>query len=133
MTLNVINLYNAPGNTNLEDNFKNGVITFISSSTLFSNSIITWELNKGKLWMCEMYSKFKDEYERSDDENLIINGKKTYHDWIDCEIIIPTYIIPNCPQLRGNHLLITIRNGYIKSVKSKMVYNEPDIDLDFQW
>lgn len=133
MTLEVFHYYNAPGNINLEDNLKNGVITLVSFSSLFSNSIITWELNKGKLWMCEMYSKFYEEYERADNEELIVEGKKTHHDWLDCEILVPTYIIPMCPQLQGNHLQINIKGGYIERVKSKMIYYEPDIDIDFQW
>lgn len=133
MTLEVFHYYNAPGNTNLKHDLKNGVITMVSFSSLFSNSIITWELNNGKLWICEMYSNFYGEYERADNEELIVDGKKTFHDWLDCEILIPTYIIPFCPQLKGNHLQVTVRGGYIERVKSKIVYDEPDIDTDFPW
>lgn len=129
MTLEVFHYYNAPGNINLEDDFKNGVITFVSFSTMFSNSVITWELNKGKLWMCEMYSKFDKEYERADNEELIVDGKKTYHDWLDCEILIPIYIIPNCQKTIGTHYHISIINGYLDGYKIITVYDEPDIDI----
>lgn len=129
MTLQAIHYYNAPGNINLEDDFKNGVITFVSFSTMFSNSVITWELNKGKLWICEMYSKFYKEYERADNEELIVDGKKTYHDWLDCQILIPVYIIPICPQVVGTHYQINIKNGYLDGYKIITVYDEPDVDI----
>lgn len=129
MTLQAIHYYNAPGNINLEDDFKNGVITFVSFSTMFSNSVITWELNKGKLWICEMYSKFYKEYERADNEELIVDGKKTYHDWLDCQILIPLYIIPNCSKTTGTHYHIHIKNGYLDGYKLITVYDEPNIDI----
>ncbi|WP_139421218.1 hypothetical protein [Chryseobacterium mulctrae] len=96
---------------------------------MFSNSVITWELNKGKLWICEMYSKFYKEYERADNEELIVDGKKTYHDWLDCQILVPTYIIPICPQVVGTHYQINIKNGYLDGYKIITVYDEPDVDI----
>lgn len=129
MTLEVFHYYNAPGNINLEDDLTHGVITFISSSTMFSNSIITWELNRGRLYMCEMYSKFYKEYERADNEELIVDGKKTYHDWLDCQILIPIYIIPNCPKTIGTHYHISIKKGYLDGYKIITVYNKPDVDI----
>lgn len=129
MQLEVFHYYNAPGNINLEDDLKNGVITLVSFSSLFSNSIITWELNKGKLWMCEMYSNFYGEYERTDIEELIIDGMKTYHEWLDCQILIPTYVIPNCPQTTGTHYHINIKNGYLDDYNTITVYDEPDVEI----
>lgn len=129
MTLEIFHYYNAPGNINLEDDFRNGVITFVSFSTLFSNSIISWQLNKGKLYMCEMYSKFYEEYERADNEELIVDGKKTYHDWLDCQILIPIYIITNCTKTIGTHYQISIKRGYLEGYKIITVYDELDEDI----
>lgn len=129
MILEVFHYYNAPGNVNLEDDIANGVITLVSISSLFNNSIITWELNKGKLWMCEMYSKFYGEYERADNEELIIDGMKTYHDWLDCQILIPTYLIPTCQQVLGTHYQITIKNGYLDIYNFITIYDEPNEDI----
>lgn len=129
MTLQAIHYYNAPGNINLEDDFKNGVITFVSFSTMFSNSVITWELNKGKLWICEMYSKFYEEYERADNEELIVDGKKTYHEWLDCQILIPIYIIPNCPKTIGTHYQINIKNGYLDTYNFITIYDDSNEDI----
>lgn len=129
MTLEVFHYYNAPGNINLEDDLTNGVITLVSFSSLFNNSVITWELNKGKLWICEMYSKFDEEYERADNEELIVDGKKTYHGWLDCQILIPIYIIPYCPKEIGTHYHISIKKGYLEGCKIITVYDEPDGDI----
>lgn len=129
MTLEVFHYYNAPGNINLEDDLTNGVITLVSFSSLFNNSVIIWELNRGRLYMCEMYSKFYKEYERADNEELIVDGQKTHHEWLNCQILIPIYIIPNCSKEIGTHYHINIKNGYLDGYKIITVYDEPDVDI----
>lgn len=76
--------------------------------------------------MCEMYSKFHEEYERADNEELIVDGKKTYHDWINCKILIPIHLIPNCHQVLGTHYHINIKNGYLEDYNIITIYNKPN-------
>lgn len=81
------------------------------------------------VYMCEMYSKFYKEYERADNEELIVDAQKTYHEWLNCQILIPIYIIPNCPKEIGTHYHINIKNGYLDGYKIITVYDEPDVDI----
>jgi len=91
MILEVIHYYSAPGNVDIGENLKKSMFTIITTSTFFlSNSIVTWELNRGKLYICEIYSRFNDEtYQNSFVNQILEDDNKVFHDWINCDILVP--------------------------------------------
>lgn len=103
MILEVIHYYSTPGNVDFGENLKQGTFTIITTSTFFlSNSIVTWELNRGRLYICEIYSRFNDEvYQKTYVNQILEDDNKVFHDWINCEILLPGYLIPCLTKLRG--------------------------------
>lgn len=124
MNLKVIHFYKGKGNLNLEDDLANGKVEFITITGLCTNTVEVWELVKGQLLLCEMYSKFDEDYERSDSEYFFTDNKKTFHDWINCEVLIPISILPYNHQFKGTHLRIDIANGYLQDFKPMTIYDE---------
>ncbi|WEK69482.1 MAG: hypothetical protein P0Y62_16805 [Candidatus Chryseobacterium colombiense] len=73
------------------------MFTIITASTFFlSNSIVTWELNRGKLYICQIYSRFNDEtYQKPYVNQILKDDNKVFHDWINCDILVPGNLIPS--------------------------------------
>ncbi|SEW49370.1 hypothetical protein SAMN05421841_4148 [Chryseobacterium wanjuense] len=99
------------------------MFTIITTSTFFlSNSIVTWELNKGKLYICEIYSKFNDEaYQKTYVNQILEDDNKAFHDWINCEILVPGYLIPCFNKAKGDYLSIKIKGGCIEATEYKQI------------
>lgn len=119
MVLEVIHYYKAPGNIGFdENNFQQSVFTIITSSTFFlSNSIVTWELDRSKLYICEVYSEFNDEvYEKSYVSQILEDDNKVFHDWINCEILVPSYFILDFSKADRNYLSLEIKYGCIEAI-----------------
>ena len=128
MILEVIHYYSGPGNADFDENLKKSILTIITTSTFFlSNSIVTWELNRGKLYICEIYSKFNDEaYQKSYVYQILEDDNKVFHDWINCEILVPGYLIPGSNKAKVNYLSIKIKNGCIEATECRPVLAEYD-------
>ncbi len=118
MVLEVIHYYKAPGNADSDEDLKHGVFTIVTTSTFFlSNSIVTWELNKSKLYICEIYSKFDDEvYQKSYVKEILEDDNKVLHDWINCEILVPGYFIPDFSKADRSYLSLEIKYGCIEVI-----------------
>ncbi|WP_312288391.1 hypothetical protein [Chryseobacterium gleum] len=128
MVLDVIHYYNAPGNVDIGENLKKSMFTIITTSTFFlSNSIVTWEVNRGKLYICEIYSKFNDEaYQKSYVHQILEDDNKVFHDWINCYILVPGNLIPGFNKAEGNYLSIKIKSGRIEVIEYRLVLAEYD-------
>jgi hypothetical protein len=133
MVLEVIHYYNAPGNVDFDEDLEKGMFTIVTTSTFFlNNSIVTWELNRGKLYICEIYDKFNDEvYQKSYVNQILEDDNKVFHDWINCEILAPSYLIPGNTKVDG-YFSIKIKNGCVEDVKFKTIleeYNQQNMPL----
>jgi len=130
MVLETIQFY-IPGNIGFDKGLDKGVFTIITTSTFFlSNSIVTWELNKGKLYICEIYSKFNNEsYQKTCVNQILEDDNKVFHDWISCEILIPGYLIPDFNKAEENYLSIKIKDGCIETIECKQIFEEYDQEM----
>lgn len=130
MVLEVIQFY-IPGNIGFNEDLKQSVFTIITTSTFFlSNSIITWELNRGKLYICEIYSRFNDEaYQKTCVNQILEDDNKVFHDWINCEILVPGYLIPSFNKAKGNYLSIKIKDGCIETTECIQIFEEYDQEM----
>ncbi|WP_123868072.1 hypothetical protein [Chryseobacterium lactis] len=81
------------------------MFTIITTSTFFlSNSIVTWELNRGKLYICEIYSRFNDEvYQKSYVNQILEDDNRVFHDWINCEILVPGNLFLGFNKTEGDY------------------------------
>lgn len=127
MVLKVIHYYKAPGNIGFDENhFKQSVLTIVTSSTFFlCSSIVVWELDRSKLYICEIYSKFNDEnYQRSYVSQILEDDSKVFHDWINCEILVPGYLIPGSTRVDRNYLSLEIKGGFLETTRFKTTLEE---------
>ena len=126
MILEVIHYYSAPGNVDFGENLKKSMFTIITTSTFFlSNSIITWELNRGKLYICQIYSRFNDEtYQKSYVNQILEDDNKVFHGWINCDILVPGNLIPSFNKAEKNYLLIKIKGGYMEATECRPILAE---------
>ena len=116
MSLIVFQYYTIQSQGNLESDITDGIIRFSARSSFFlSNCIIVWEINRGQLFICEIYSKCNGTYEKNYIDNLLEDDNKNFLDWFDCDIIIPSYLIPNFPKQQETHLLIKIKDGFFET------------------
>lgn len=126
MILEVLHYYSAPGNVDIDENLKKSMFIIITTSTFFlSNSIVTWELNRGKLYICEIYSRFNDEaYQKSYVNQIIEDDNKIFHDWINCDILVPGNLIHGFNKAKVNYLSIKIKSGCIEATAYRSVLAE---------
>jgi hypothetical protein len=130
MVLEVIHYYTAPGNAGFVADLKQSVFTIVTVSTFFlSNCVIIWELNNGKLYICEIYSKHDETYEKSYVNQILEDDNKVFHDWINCEILVPGYLIPDYTKTNENYLSIKIKNGCVEAVEFKTILEEDNQNM----
>lgn len=128
MILKVIHYYSAPGNVDIGENLQKSIFIIITTSTFFlSNSIVTWEVNRGKLYICEIYSRFNDEaYQKSYVNQILEDDNKIFHDWINCDILVPGNLISDSNKAKVNYLSIKIKSGCIEATECRPVLAEYD-------
>lgn len=128
MILEVLNYYILTSHSDLDIDFKNNTVSFVTLKGLCSNTIEYWELDKGQLFLCEMYSKFSDHYERSYSDYYFKDNQRTFHNWINCEILVLNHIIPNNTYGENTHTSIIIENGYLVNTRQRIFYEDSDND-----
>lgn len=115
MSLKALQYYKLENEGHFESDLNNGIIRFIAKSSFFlTNCIIVWEINRGQLFICEIYSKWNGTYEKTYIDQILEDDNKNFLDWFDGDIIIPSYLIPNFPQ-QETHLLIKIKDGFFQT------------------
>ncbi|MFN1217150.1 hypothetical protein ACKW6Q_09200 [Chryseobacterium kwangjuense] len=132
MVLEVIHYYTVPSNIDIDKGLKQGMFIIVTTSTFFlSNCVIAWQLNNGKLYICEIYSKHDKTYEKSYVNQILEDDNKVFHDWLNCEILAPGYLIPGNIKVDG-YFSIKIKNGCVEDVKFKTIleeYNQQNMPL----
>jgi hypothetical protein len=124
MVLEVIHYYTVPDNIDIDKDLKQGMFIIVTTSTFFlSNCVITWQLSNGKLYICEIYSKHDEIYEKSYVNQILEDDNKVFHDWINCEILAPGYLIPGNAKVDG-YFSIKIKNGCVEDVNFKTILEE---------
>lgn len=120
MTLKVIHFYTMQGLNNYKKEIFNGNTRFVAKSDSFlTNSITVWEINNGKLFTCEIYSDFGNGYIKSYIPNLFEYNAKSFLEWLDIDIYIPSKLLFFTCEGDDSYRVITIRNGYVKSLIEK--------------
>ncbi|MDO3427172.1 hypothetical protein QWT87_20030 [Chryseobacterium sp. APV1] len=94
MILEVIHYYSALGNVGFGENLKKNIFTIITTSTL-----------------------------KSYINEILEDANKIFHDWINCEILAPGYLIPGNTKVDG-YFSIKIKNGCVEDVKFKTILEE---------
>lgn|GEM_PF-1351791 len=116
MSLKVLHYYILENEGHLERDLTNGIIRFTARSSFFlTNCIIVWEMNRGRLYICEIYSKNNGTYQKTFIDQILEDDNKNFLDWFDCDVTIPSYLIPNFPKQQETHLLINIKDGFLQT------------------
>lgn len=119
MVLEVIHYYIISGNVDFDKDLKQDVFIIVTTSTFFlSNCVIAWQLNNGKLYICEIYSKHDETYEKSYVNQILEDDNKVFYDWINCKILAPGYLISSNTKV-DSYLSIKIKNGCVEDVMFK--------------
>jgi len=122
MSLQAFQFYTLNSQGHIESDITDGVIRFIAISTFFlTNCTIVWEINRGQLFICEIYSKCNGTYEKTYIDQILEDDNKKFLDWFDCDVVIPSYFIPNFTQQQETHLLVRIKNGFFEAFEYLIV------------